>query len=471
MIDCPPRVATARTNRRSLGPSVAKVAAALGQPLMPWQQLVADVALEVDDETGRLAYREVVLTVPRQQGKSSLLLAIRVHRAVHPFFGTPQSILWTAQSRVAARTKWSDVQVPLLERSPFSGRFDVRRSTGQEALQWRNGSIDAICAAGETSGHGETLDLGLVDEAWSQRDNRLEQAFRPAMLTRPQPQLWLVSTAGDLDSVYFRAKVDAGREAVERGDTTGVAFFEWSALPDADPGSSTTWRSCMPALGTTVTLEAVASDFAAMASDEFRRSHLNLWIEARGEPLFPTEAWERLGTRSGPLASPSSVAVDVPPERASASIVAARVDGDRVDIDVIAAEAGTGWVVARLTGLGIKHVLVEGAGPAAALIGPIERAGIEVKVVSGRESQQAAGGFFDAVVESRLAHGRHPALDAAIAGATRRPVGDAWSWSRRSSAVDISPLCAASIATWAASQAVTPVVAAGFKDLNDYLDD
>ena len=54
----------------------------LGTPLMPWQQRVADTALEVDPGTGRLAYREVTLTVPRQSGKTTLILALAVHRAL-----------------------------------------------------------------------------------------------------------------------------------------------------------------------------------------------------------------------------------------------------------------------------------------------------------------------------------------------------------------------------------------------------
>ena len=42
---------------------------------MPWQRHVADIAYELDEETGRLAYREVRLTVPRQSGKTTLMLA------------------------------------------------------------------------------------------------------------------------------------------------------------------------------------------------------------------------------------------------------------------------------------------------------------------------------------------------------------------------------------------------------------
>ena len=52
-LHCLPRWGTPRRlERASLGPRVAEVAAKLGTPLMPWQQYVADVALEVDPKTG-----------------------------------------------------------------------------------------------------------------------------------------------------------------------------------------------------------------------------------------------------------------------------------------------------------------------------------------------------------------------------------------------------------------------------------
>jgi hypothetical protein len=64
-VDCPPLYATARDpSRDTLGAAVAAAAEQLGTPFMPWQRQVADVAMEVDPATGRLAYREVNLTTP-----------------------------------------------------------------------------------------------------------------------------------------------------------------------------------------------------------------------------------------------------------------------------------------------------------------------------------------------------------------------------------------------------------------------
>jgi hypothetical protein len=47
-----------------------------------------------------------------------------------------------------------------------------------------------------------------------------------------------------------------------------------------------------------------------------------------------------------------------------------------------------------------------------------------------------------------LRHLGTPELDAAVAGAITRPLGDAWAWSRKSSSVDISPLVASTMALW-----------------------
>jgi hypothetical protein len=52
VVDCPPLYATPRDpSRETLGGEVAAIAAQLGKPFMPWQRLVADVAMELDPAT------------------------------------------------------------------------------------------------------------------------------------------------------------------------------------------------------------------------------------------------------------------------------------------------------------------------------------------------------------------------------------------------------------------------------------
>ena len=288
--DAPPRFATPRSpDRPTLGEAVARVGALLGAPPLAWQRLVMDTALELDPD-GRPAYREVRVTVPRQQGKTGgLVLPVIVHRALGGVDGRAQRILYTAQDRNHAREKWSE-QVELLDRSPLRRLYTVRRSNGSESIRWRTGSTHGITASGEKSGHGFTLDLGVIDEAFAQVDDRLVQAFRPAMLTRPWAQLWVVSTAGTDESAFLRERVDDGRARVEAGERTGVAYFEWSAPDDADPDDPATWRAAMPALGTLIDEETVAADHAAMDSGEFARAYLNRWSPG-GVPVFSLAEW------------------------------------------------------------------------------------------------------------------------------------------------------------------------------------
>jgi hypothetical protein len=118
-VDCPPLYATPRDpSRDTLGGAVAEVAEQLGTPFMPWQRQVADVAMELDPATGLLAYGEVDLTTPRQSGKTTLELAVLVHRCRT---WARSRALYSAQDRIHARLKWEDDHVATLERSPFAG--------------------------------------------------------------------------------------------------------------------------------------------------------------------------------------------------------------------------------------------------------------------------------------------------------------------------------------------------------------
>jgi hypothetical protein len=76
--------------------------------------------------------------------------------------------------------------------------------------------------------------------------------------------------------------------------------------------------------------------------------------------------------------------------------------------------------------------------------------------VDGTEMPAACGLFFHRVVDQHITIRRHRSLDAAVDGADLRTHGDGWSWDRKNSAVDISPLVAATVATWVDSNMSAP---------------
>ena len=293
LTECPPRYATQPTpGRQTLGPQLAQLASAgFGVELQPWQQLVANIGLELTDD-GLPAYRQICCTLPRQQGKSLLVLAFELHRAL-AWGRRPQRIAYSAQDGRAARNKLLVDHAPMLtaKSSPIRGTVArVLAGVGNEAIVFKNGSRISILNSSEASGQGLTLDLGVIDEAWNDVDSRREDAMLPAMLTRADAQILIISTAGTERSPYLRRKVDTGSAAVANGDNTGTAYFEWASAEDADPDDPATWRSCMPALGSTISEASVRHMKSTMSEASWRRHGLNLWT-ASDERVIPLAIW------------------------------------------------------------------------------------------------------------------------------------------------------------------------------------
>lgn len=477
---CLPRFGTRRRpERQTLGPAVGMVAALLGMPFMPWQQYVANVILEIDPETGQLAYDEWGLTVPRQSGKSTFVLAKSTHRCTATtFFGPRQRCVYTAQTRQKAREKWEEDYLPPLEASRrFRNRHTPYRGTGSEHTRFANGSKFALEANTEKAGHGGTLDEAYIDEAFAQVDNRLEQAFRPAMITRLNKQLGWISTAGWSDaSPYLLGKVNAGRLAVAEDRGRGLAYFEWSAPDDADPADPAVWAACMPALGHTITVEAIHAEYDTAVRegklDDFRRAYLNQWRPKPREvdqPVIAPTTWKTCEDPESQISTRIRFALDVyrPPVDApgivSSAIAVAGLRSDdvpHVEITsrggIIDHRPGVEWVIPRLEELvdafpGMTLAIAAG-GPAESLIPEIEDLGIRVELISPKDVASACGYLFDSATAGRLRHLGQSQLDDALAVARQRNVADgAWAWGRRKSTEDITPVYAVTLALWAIS--------------------
>lgn len=458
--DCPPRYATPRRpDRATYGPVVRLLAEELGRPLLWWQTLVADVALEVDPATGRLAYREVVILTPRQSGKTTLTLPVMTHRGLA--FGGQQRIGFTMQTRTLARQHWEDEQLPVLDASPLAGLFRTRKRLNAEAVLWRpTASIQMLLSPTERGGHSKTLDLAVLDEGWA-LDVAVEQAVSPTMITRPEPQLWVPSTAGTLRSQWLRGKVDAGRARVLSGIPSTSAYFEWSAPVGADPADPATWWACMPALGRTVTEAAVQAEFDKMDLDDFCRAYLNWWPDERPHEEWAAlseQAWTDQSDPAGVMRDPVALAVDVSVDRkwASLSTAGARADGRR-QFEVVDHRPGTAWVPGRAAELVERHevlggergaVVVDGGGPAASLIPALAAAGVETHVIGSAEVARACGAFRDDLNAGAIVHLGQEPMTTAAAGARTRPCGDGEAWARRGADVVITPLVAAGHALW-----------------------
>lgn len=438
---------------------------------MPWQRLVADVVMEIDPATGQLAYSEMGLTVPRQSGKSTFVLAKSTHRAsATGFFGPRQHLVYTAQTRLKAREKWEeDFLTELKASAEFKNRVREHLANGNEHMRFVNGSRFGLEAGTEKAGHGGTLDEAYIDEAFAQPDWRLEQAFGPAMITRANKLLAWISTAGWLGaSPYLADKVELGRLAVAEGRGHGICYFEWSAPDGADPGDPVTWRSCMPALGYTITEEAILAEYEkardAGKLNEFERAYLNRWVrkESVSRTALDLGAWGRSADPGSQISSKVAIGFSIAPDLSRAAIGVSGRRGDGLGhLELVDYRDGTGWLIGRLMEL-VKRwdpcaVVLNPSAAAASAEKDLIELGVRPKpgpgehrlqVTGGREYAQACVALARDTGDDRLRILPAEPLDDAARAAVRRKLAESWAFGAAPDAAEgvICPLEAVTLA-------------------------
>jgi len=432
---------------------MARVADALGWPLFEWQRLVADVSLEHD--AGQYQYRTCVASVGRQNGKSTLMAARICFELLRP----GHQVAFTAQDRGMARHIFEWIVEAVMASSLGRRVAGVAMANGREVLTMTNGSTLKIITPSRKGARGLTLDLVVIDEA-AQINMETLGAVQPTLATRPNGQLFLVSNAGDADSVLLRHYRALGHEAGDSTDTR-LAWLEWAPTADRfDPADPVVWAQAIPTLAEAggVTLAAVAEAAATVDSDVFAREWLNSWVAAEATSVITAAEWEALERPDMVIGQGVVLGLDVAPDRTSATIGAAGRSGAWTPVEIVDARPYVGWVLDRLVDLWGKWrapVVIDGGSPAGSLIIELEQAGVEVIAIGARDYSKACGSFYDACADGLVTHLGDRMLANAVRAATRRKLGDSWAWNRRST-VDITPLVAVTLARWGLIAGSTP---------------
>lgn len=445
-----PAFATPRDpNRRNFAEQIGKVSAALGKPLMPWQRQVLETATEVD-QFGRFVYDTVLITVPRQSGKTTLVWPLMLWWAITRARST---IFYTAQTGKDARDRFRDAS-KLIDASPFAAVTTSRWSAGDTGLDVPlNGSVIRTFSPGLAAVHGSTPGLVVLDEIFALSETLgtalLDGAIRPAQQTLAgRSQVWMISTAGDATSTFMKRLVDEARA----GTRPGVAFFEWSRPTDLDPYDPATLEAFHPAVGHTVTaadlLKIRPSSHAA-----WLRAFCNNWIEA-ADPLISLETWDELATDL--TAPPPMHDIGIGYEAADAadlpSVVCAawRTPAGDPRIALMHAAPGTAWLaplIRRIDGMKPRGIAADDGGATRAISAALTRD--EQLTITGIGARDAATGtaeLLDAVSNRTLRHDGTATLRRAVAVAQLQRHGDTVRFSRQRSTGSIAALLAATAA-------------------------
>ena len=440
-------------------PSVRDTAERVGIFFDPWQQELNRAMLAKDAE-GLYAADTVGLSLCRQSGKTYDVGGVTfADSIIHP--GT--TTVWTAHRFKVARETFNELKALALLPA-MSAHVDpeaITTAAGNECIPFRNGSriVFAARERGAIRGFSKVRRL-VLDEAQILTEAAMADLV-PTTNHAFNPQIILMGTPpkpSDPGEVFAGLR----SEALE-GKSEGTLWVEYSADPDCDLDDWDAVAQANPSFPKRTTKRAVRRLRKLLANDEdYAREGMGIWEAAGSGVVIDPDIWQSLkvdpaeAKRARDRSKNPAFAVDVPPDRKSASIgvAADRRDGLR-HVELVDRRSGTSWAVEELVRLVGEHgaqVAVDPSSPAGSLITDLMNAGVEPVLISTREMTQACGQFFDMTMagedERTLRHIGQPSLTTAVDAGRKRQVQDAWAWHRRDSASDISPLVAVTLANY-----------------------
>lgn len=356
---------------------------------------------------------------------------------------------------------------------------------GDEGIELTTGQRLRVIARSTGSGRGFSGDCNIWDEAFNLPAAAVD-ALMPTMSARPNPQAWYGSSAGDKKLAPCEQLAAVRRRGIKGGDPS-LTYLEWSIDPHTDQcardeeGNITckdhdnrddprSWAKANPGLGIRISLEHIRREFTSMSAKGFDRERLSVgdWPsdEADQWAVISEKQWRAVADEHSEPVGRVAFAVHVSPDRSWAAIgVAGRRADGLLHVEVVDYRPGTRWVADRAKQLQERWDpcawVVDAGSPAGSLIadleavkveGPDGEARLELTKPSAREVGHAFGQFVDGVApeegEPSIRVLPHPALDAAVAGAATRRLGEAKAWDAKTASVDICPLVAVTLACW-----------------------
>jgi hypothetical protein len=416
----------------------------LRMELDSWQRHLVIHAGELLPD-GRPRFREVLVLVARQNGKTTLLMVLSLFWL---FVEHVRAILGTSTNLKYARKAW-EMAVDTAESTPALAREiasdGIRRANGQEELTTVWGGTYEIAASNRKGGRSTTLPRLVMDELREQKDWDAYNAAKPATNAVRDAQAWMISNMGDDRSVVLNAL----REQALEGADSRLGLFEWSSPDGMEPDDPEALAMANPTLGYRIELANIIGDAKrAKAAGGEQLTQFLTEVHCRRvallNPAIDLEAWAscRSDGSLDALRDKVALCVDVSIDELHATLYAAAVDGEKVRVDPVKAWEGQTAIAQMSAEL---PALVEQVkprvlgwfpnGPAAAAAAALQQRpgwpprGVELERCS--DMTAICMGFAEQVRSRQIAHGGDPLLDAHVRAAEKLSYGDGWRFTRK----------------------------------------
>lgn len=433
-----------------------------------WQEDLIRRVLEVypagHERAGQLRYRQVVVSLARQNGKTEIAAVLGLFGLLR---GAGQLVIGIASSVEQARLVYDRTLLAIL-RTTLRKRF--RALTDTRGIRANDGGKYEIKAAKSAALQGLPLDLGVVDEL-----HLLKTALWTDLVngTGGRPDCFVVgiTTAGDDDSALLKHLYEIGHKAAA-GDPEHerFGFFLWEApesrVPTDDSELLEYLAAANPALACGRSdAQAILSDVRGMPDADVIRYRLNRFTSAK-TVFISNDEWARCVRSSAdkfPEQGHPVFAIDRTPDWGYATITATTKDTDGVTWT----EVVRSFVKPTLEGLANACVQLSRWSPTIyamdgyalkELGAELKKRGLPVMVASQGEVIGASVMFFSKVKQRKIRHAGDPILSLQIPRTVRKNVGESFRISRKDSSVEIDGVMSTVLGVFAAETQLAPSI-------------
>jgi phage terminase large subunit-like protein len=456
-----PRLHSPLLKGKTMGDQIAELAEKIKVPLLPWQKFVLDDMMKVDAK-GNFVRKSNLILVARQNGKTHLA---RMRVIWGLFYGNEKNHLIMSSNRGMALTSFRDIAWTIEHNDFLKSQVKaIRYANGTESIELLNGARLDVVAATRDGSRGRTADFLWIDEL---REIE-EEAFRaatPVTRARPNSQSLFTSNAGDA----FSTVLNDMRERALSYPPKSFGFYEYSAPQYCKIEDRAAWALANPALGHTITEDAIEESIATSPIESTRTETLCQWIDSLQSPwphgVLEATSNSELTMSPGPL---TYFAFDVSPSRRNASLVAGQllpdgkigfgllqtwesavaVDDLKIAVDV------KSWCEQYMP----RGVMFDKY-TTASIADRLQNSGVMTEDVSGQRFYQACGDLLDALVNGRVVHSGQEELVAQFNNCAAKVNDSAWRIVKRKSAGDVSaPISVAMVVSQLLKPQSTPQI-------------
>lgn len=411
---------------------------------------------EVEHLRGRLRYRQVVVSVGRQNGKSLLAAILGLYGLLMHVQGA--SVLSLASSLDQARIIYSRVLFVINSNPYLKKRF--KKATEQRGIVTADGSgrYD-VKPAKESALQGLPLSLCLFDELHLAKKGMWTAAVTGTSSYSDGIVIG-ITTAGDQSSETLLELYESGYKAANGDpDLERFGFFLWTAPDNAATDDPAAILAANPSVASgRVSLENTLTDIKTLPEHEIRRYRLNQFVTGSTASWLPMKLFREseIGTVNNQTGGVFSV--DITRNWEYATIAYANGSDDKQQTELVASfvnptEQRLYDELIRLYKTFSPRAIAVDDRQLPNLAKRLKGSGVKVWQLWTKEMSAACSAVFAMFSTGTIKHNNDPLLIAQMGNGVAKYTGETWLISRKESVGEIDALMATVMALYVSSRA------------------